>query len=214
MPQTLEIESLEEFITRHGGNPVNLQSGETGVREQTTWLLCPTGARYSADGEQRQEPSDDPVTKLEGESHYLDLLTRHLEDNYAQCQNGLIEQCGIYTMGSGPIPDESELQTLTELKVLLHTTTQARDSKRMEFETLRGPTRAEQQEAAKAERRVESSEFLRKLQTITDRDLNADNLQAEEMVSEFLERTTEILDEHSDKAEKRIEQGIVSARNR
>ena len=135
MPRTIVIESPQEFINRNGGTSIASGSG--------SWLLCPNGAKITNNGQQRHEPSQDPVQILSDEWAYLEALVKKLDRLYVQLQNNLIQQTNWFVMNSANLPGEDGLTALSEVTALLSQKTEERNTKQAEYEQRRGPTRAE-----------------------------------------------------------------------
>ena len=204
MPRTITIESPQEFINRNGGTSIASSSG--------SWLLCPNGAKLTNNGNQRHEPPEDPVKRLEAELDYLEALVKKLEQQYVQIQNNLIQQTNWYIMGAANMPDEGGLKALSEVKALLAKKTRERDEKKLSYETARGPTRAEIQAQEQSERREEARNFLNKLEQITNRNLDQEHDEKMEIMSKFVEKSDKIFHQAADKLEEQTTQNLINRR--
>ena len=203
MPRTIVIESSAEFINRNGGTSIASSSG--------SWLLCPNGAKLTNNGNQRHEPPEDPVKRLEAELDYLEALVKKLEQQYVQIQNNLIQQTHWYILNAANMPDDDGLKALSEVKALLAKKTRERDEKKLSYEITRGPTRAEIQAQEQSERREEARNFLNKLEMITNRDLDQERNDKMEIMSRFVEKSDKLFHQAADHLE---EQTAVNLMNR
>ena len=202
MPRTITIESPQEFINRNGGTSISSGSGN--------WLLCPNGAKFTPDGNQRHERPEDPVQLLLAELDYLEALVKKLEQQYVQIQNNLIQQTQWFIMNAANMPDDDGLKALSEVKALLAKKTQERDEKKLQYETARGPTRAELQAQAQQLRREEARNFLNKLEMITSRNLDQERNDKMEIMSKFVEKTDKVFNEAADRLEERTAQNLMN----
>lgn len=172
MTETITIESLDEFIARHGGDPMPVYSKENGLRgDRTTWHVLPDGAMYNDDASYpRREPPDDEVERLFRQVQYLENFRERLQQAYVQFQNSLSLQATYYVNGAGPLPTEEDLKDLATLKAKLAEVEASLAVKSEEYRTKRGPTPAERQAAQREQRRTEAAAFLANMYAVTNRD--------------------------------------------
>ena len=158
------------------------------------------------------EPPEDPVQLLLSELDYLDALVKKLEQDYVQTQNNLIQQTQWFIMNAANMPDEGGLKVLSEVKALLAKETKERDSKKLTYETARGPTRAELQAQAQQLRREEARDFLNKLEQITSRNLDQERDDRRELVSKFVKATDKMFHEAADHLEEQTAKTLMNRR--
>ena len=158
------------------------------------------------------EPPEDPVQLLLSELDYLDALVKKLEQDYVQTQNNLIQQTQWFIMNAANMPDDDGLKVLSEVKALLAKETKERDSKKLTYETARGPTRAELQAQAQQLRREEARDFLNKLEQITNRNLDQEHDEKMEIMSKFVEKSDELFHQAADKLEEQTATNLMNRR--
>lgn len=188
MPQTITFESESEFVERNGGHALPLD-------EASGWMILPTGAKFNQafKGYRRQEAPTDKIGSLEARLAYYSLLAA----DFRQKADSLIQwfntQCGIYTMGSGPLPDQEDLSTLEDCMLEMARASKVRDELQAELRQLKGPSREELQAAAMEERRRQSNSVLDKVKAMTGRDYRAEMKEVDDMVNSMLKNATEAL---------------------
>ena len=214
MPQTIVIESMEEFIERNGPS-TNIRQSESDF-DDGPWWICSNGARLNRSTNERQEPFDEgTVERLEGESRYLELRADEVQTTFVQLQNGLQEQCNIYVLNAGGMPSGEELNAVAELRALLSQTEKARDAKQAEYRELRGPSREEIRAEAHYKRKAEAKRFLDRMYASADRNPEQEQIQQEQAdakLSTILKNSTKSLNETSDRLDQEIRENELAKR--
>ncbi len=184
MPETITIESLPEFKSRHGCTPerpgMNMvplgHGGEAdfGTGEYSNWYLCPDGARYTRDDKQRSEPPNHETVAAKLRLQYLEYLLLYRKGQVKEVAANFRQQVEWFRMNSANPPSEDQLTALAELKQTVANIEAERDAAYETWHTLHGPTKKEKQEQSYAERRSKAFELLRKLGDITQHDYVAE----------------------------------------
>lgn len=156
---TIFVESAQEFITRHGSNPIRLISTAGGEKRPTSRLLLPSGAEIDGDHTSiRREPSSDPAVNLQWRIKYLELALARENGRYRDVQRFINEQCLFHSMGAGPLPDARAYEDLRMLQASHRSIGEQLAARKAELNELRGPSawdrrqeeRARHKEAARA----------------------------------------------------------------
>lgn len=189
MPTTIVIEKQEEFIARHGGNPLPI--GDAG------WHICADGARYNpGNGNYKwQEPSTDEIGRREGEHTYNALMVKHLQRDADRLLQWIETQCGIFAMGSGPLPGQDDLDALEDMMLALHRAIAKRDELAQKLRELKGPTREEIQAKEREQRRIEADKIRDRVKQITGRDFRAEVQEVNDGFAKLLKNATSAMNE-------------------
>lgn len=83
MPKTIVVETRDEFVERHGGEPVEL-NGE---------LLLPDGARIvPADNNAKHEPPGDPYRRIRLQTFYWTRRVEIATNDFSEAQSAFRQQ--------------------------------------------------------------------------------------------------------------------------
>lgn len=160
MPMML-IESAQEFIARHGGDPIQRMTSEGGERHQTTRLMLPDGAEIDMDDVNiRREPRTDPMEKLKGVIAYLRLKLDRENERYRACQAYISTQSQFHAMGAGPLPHPDSYEDLKKLQLSHREIQRQLGVKETELQELRGPDQWQLRQAERDQQRAAAASAL------------------------------------------------------
>lgn len=86
MPMVM-IESVQEFIQRHGGNPIGMPESER--------LLLPDGASCTIDGSMRCEPPQSPYDLMLNRRRYLVEHLHRSQEQFNQAKRSVMDQAAL-----------------------------------------------------------------------------------------------------------------------
>jgi len=108
--QTYRQETIEEFAARQGCAYIGLPRRSTFDPYE---FLLENGA--TSDGENHQEPPEDPIELLHAKRRYVVAKLEDLERNHKQFMTYVQNQSRFHAMGAGPSVTEDEVSSLEEL---------------------------------------------------------------------------------------------------
>ena len=177
---TVFVESADEFIRRHGSDPINLSVTAAGQRHDSTRLLLADGAQIDMDDPRiRREPPTDPAQRLAWEIKYLELALG--------CQSYIGGQAPIHAAGAGPPPHPDAYEDLKRFQASYREIQGQLKAKQEELLALRGPSEWDRRQAERAEQRATAQKALADMAAIVGNPPPADNGQAK--VSEVIRET-------------------------
>ena len=211
MPETIVIESEQEFIERHGGQPMPLRElDDDGMNirgdRHRRWIL-PDGASFSEDPNMpRSEPPADAVRLARYQALYWRSLADYLEATYTRLVSVIQTQLQIYVSGSGPMPDQAALDDVKEIRRKTQEAIEVYNRKEARYRELAGPSPAERQAAERERRRAEAKSYEADLfaacnSSVAEQEEKA--LETEQMIGNYFKEMGDHLHRAADQAETR-----------